>query len=429
MAQLLAPRKAAPRAASRAFRAWPVVLSGLALLAVAAIAVVFGVLPIVLRQRCIDAAVGQGVALSIDHVAIGLGDVRLITVGLALDGVPQMKATADSMQVTLDGLTPGAIAVSGLAVTLDGPLEEIQKALQAWNAARARSSTAQAATSAKPLTLALGHVTWTRAFGATAKIEMLDVQGDADPVKGVAHLASDKVTVTSGKGTFGPWRVALDHDAQAARIDVELDPVVKGGPSVLFVRDASDASSLRVNVPSSPLSHLGIPAKSVGLASDSTVEATVDFEEARSGAVTLKGTLGMTRAVFSGEALDVALALAASGDKTKGLDVKQGTLTAGPLHASLSGTLKLFDDGVRLALAWRSTPVACADLARQMAAKGGGPLGGAGLGTIAQNLGQLIGVRVSGDASASGLITLDSRDVNAASFTMTANDTCGLALF
>jgi hypothetical protein len=137
----------------------------------------------------------------------------------------------------------------------------------------------------------------------------------------------------------------------------------------------------------------------------------------------------MTRAVFSGEALDVALALAASGDKTKGLDVKQGTLTAGPLHASLSGTLKLFDDGVRLALAWRSTPVACADLARQMAAKGGGPLGGAGLGTIAQNLGQLIGVRVSGDASASGLITLDSRDVNAASFTMTANDTCGLALF
>ena len=170
MAQLLAPRKAAPRAASRAFRAWPVVLSGLALLAVAAIAVVFGVLPIVLRQRCIDAAVGQGVALSIDHVAIGLGDVRLITVGLALDGVPQMKATADSMQVTLDGLTPGAIAVSGLAVTLDGPLEEIQKALQAWNAARARSSTAQAATSAKPLTLALGHVTWTRAFGATAKI-------------------------------------------------------------------------------------------------------------------------------------------------------------------------------------------------------------------------------------------------------------------
>jgi hypothetical protein len=73
--------------------------------------------------------------------------------------------------------------------------------------------------------------------------------------------------------------------------------------------------------------------------------------------------------------------------------------------------------------------VACADLAREMAAQETGPLGGPGLGTLAQNLGEAVGIRVAGEATASGLITLDSRDANAASFTMTTNQTCGLALF
>jgi hypothetical protein len=430
MVQPLAPNRPPPRAAKRAPVRWlPFTLLAAALLAIAALLFVFGVLPLLLKQRCVAAAASQGITLTLDHVAIGVGEVRLIDATLALEGVPPLRATAENIQVALDGLTPGAATLNGVAVAIDGPIDEIQRALIAWNAAHARSTTAAGTSAAQPVTLTLGHLTWTRAFGAAAKIEMLDVGGDLDPAKGVCHLTSDKVTVTSGQGSFGPWGLAMDRDPQTARVDLELDPVVKGGPSALFVRDASGASSLKVNVASSPLSRLGIPAKTVGLASDSAVEGAIDFEEARTGAATLRGDVGITRAVFAGAPVNVKLALTAAGDTTKGLDVKQGTLTAGPLHATLSGTMKVFEDGVRLALAWRSTPVACADLAREMAAQETGPLGGPGLGTLAQNLGEAVGIRVAGEATASGLITLDSRDANAASFTMTTNQTCGLALF
>jgi hypothetical protein len=311
---------------------------------------------------------------------------------------------------------------------LDGPLEDLQKALAAWGAARARTSTAASAASAQPVTWALGHLTWTRAFGQTAKIELSNLEGEADPTKGSSRMSSDHATVTAGAATFGPWRVAVERDAQTARVDVELDPVVQGGPSVVFVRDSSNATSLKVSVPTSPLSRLGVPAKSVGLAADSSVDANVDFEEARTGAATLKGTVGLTRAVFSGVPIDASLVLSATGDVAKGLDVKQGTLTAGPLHATVTGTVKVFDDGLRLALAWRSTPVSCAQIGKEMATQALGQLGGQ-LGSIVGDLGGAIGVHVAGEAAASGLITLDSRDVSAASFTLTTNDTCGLALF
>ncbi len=431
MGQPFPPTKLASPAASRRAtprRWWPVLLSVFAFFAVVGIIVVFGVLPVVLKQQCIAAAASQGVTLTIDHVAIGPGDVRLMNVGIALEGVPQMKATAESMQVALVGFTPGAAAVNGLAMTLDGPLEDLQKAMAAWSAARARATTATSAANAKPVTWALGNLTWTRAFGQTAKIEMSNLEGELDPSKGTSRMSSDHAMVTAGKATFGPWRVAVERDAQTARVDVELDPVVKGGPSVVFVRDASNATSLKVSVPTSPLSRIGVPAKSVGLAADSSVEADLDFEEARTGAATLKGTVALTRAVFSGLPIDAKLTLAAAGDATKGLDVKQGTLAVGPLNASVTGTVKLFDDGIRLALAWRSTPVSCAQIGKQMATQALGQLGGQ-LGSLVTDLGGAIGVRVAGEASASGLITLDSRDVSAASFTLTANDTCGLALF
>jgi hypothetical protein len=419
--------KPAPRHPRRVL---PIVLSIVGFLAVVAIVGVFGVLPVVLKQQVIASAASQGVTLTVDHVAIGIGDVRLMSVTLALDGVPQLKTTADSVQVTLVGLAPGPAAVSGIAMTLDGPLEDLQKALATWGAARARTiaATPASANGAQPVTWALGHLTWTRAFGQTAKIEMTNLEGDVDPVKGTSRLSSDHATVTAGAATFGPWRVAVERDAQTARIDVELDPVVQGGPSVVFVRDSSNATSLKVSVPTSPLSRLGVPAKSVGLAADSSVEADIDFEVARTGAATLKGTVDLTRAVFGGVPIDAKLVLAASGDTTKGLDVKQGSLTAGPLKASVTGTVKLFDDGIRLALAWRSTPVSCAEIGKQMATQALGQLGGQ-LGSIVGDLGGAIGVHVAGEAAASGLITLDSRDVNAASFTLTTNDTCGLALF
>jgi hypothetical protein len=353
-------------------------------------------------------------------------------VAFSLDGAPQLSGTADDVRVTLSGLTPAESSADGLAVTLDGPLEGIEKSLAAWSAAQAHRETAGAtasATAARSVSWSLGRVTWTRAFGQSAKIELANVAGEVDPVKAVTRMTSDHATLTTGSTAFGPWGLSLERDAATTRLDVALDPVVKGGPSVVFLRDASDAVSVRANVPSSPLSRLGIPAKTVGLAADSTVEGTVDFEEDRSGASSLKGDVALGKATFGGGLpIDARVSLSASGEATRGLDVKQGTFTAGPLKGSVTGTLTLFDDGARLALAWKSQGVPCSEIGKQMAAEALGPLGSQ-LGAIAGDVGNVIGLRVSGEASASGLITLDSRDLAATSFAMTRNQTCGVDLF
>jgi hypothetical protein len=418
MGELLAPRKAAPKAGSSASArtrrdvpAVPIVLSIVAALAIIGILLVFVVLPVVLKQRCIALAASRGITLTVDHVAIGPEEVRLMKVAFSLDGAPQLSGTADDIRVTLSGLTPAESNADGLALTLDGPLEDIEKSLAAWSAAHATHAGATAnATDAHPVSWSLGHVTWTRAFGQTAKVELTNVAGEVDPVKAVTRMTSDHATLTTGSTAFGPWGLSLERDSATTRVDVELDPV-------------------RANVPSSPLSHLGIPAKTVGLAADSTVEGTVDFEKDKSGASSLKSDVALGKATFGGGLpIDARVILSASGDAAKGLDVKQGAFTAGPLKGSVTGTLTLFDDGARLALAWKSQGVPCSEIGKQMAAEALGPLGSQ-LGAIAGDVGNVIGLRVAGEASASGLITLDSRDLAATSFAMTRNQTCGVDLF
>ena len=203
-----------------------------------------------------------------------------------------------------------------------------------------------------------------------------------------------------------------------------------GGPSVLYLRSAAGALSINVKIPRSPVSRLGLPPKSVRLGSDPDVEAQVAFEEsARRRRATLTTSIALSNAILSGMPIDAALQLRAAGDLAKGLDVKEGTLKAGPLTATVSGTVKLFDDGARLALAWTAKPVPCAEVGKQLATQALGRLGAPARGARRPERGGIAGLRVTGEAVASGLITLDSRDVSATSFTMTSNETCGLALF
>jgi hypothetical protein len=407
----------------------------LALVALAAVVVIGLVaalfaIPGIVRTKCIAAAADRGVILTIDSVSVGLGSVRLVKVGFKLDGVSQLTGTADSVDVALSGLTPTTANATALTIALDGAAEEVQTALDGWRAAQSKKVRPASGSGAAANKLSFGgaRIVWTRAFGQTAKLEALDVQGQVDGGTNAVTFASEKVSVTAGRAVFGPWRASLERDAQGTRTHVELDPVVHGGPQATYVRDAAGVVSLKVSVPSSPLSRLGVPAKSVGLGSDPTVEGTLDLEEALTGATTLSTTLNLSKATFSGLPIDAKLQLAAAGDATRGLDVKKGDLVAGPLHATVTGTITLFADGARMALAWRSSPIPCATLAKQFAAQSFGPLG-AQLGSLADQIGGVLGVKVTGEAMAAGLITLDSRDVAATSTTMTTNETCGLALF
>src|ERR1700735_764483 len=129
-AQTPAAQRSPPPPAA-AYGGWAIALPVVAVLAVSSIVSLFVVLPIMLRSRCISMAAAQGVTLTIDHVDIGLGDVRLVKVGFSLDGVPQLAAHADDAQVTLSGLTPANATVHGLAVSIDGPIDDVEKALAA----------------------------------------------------------------------------------------------------------------------------------------------------------------------------------------------------------------------------------------------------------------------------------------------------------
>ncbi|HEY2516604.1 MAG TPA: hypothetical protein VGI39_37295 [Polyangiaceae bacterium] len=404
------------------------VLSAVTLLAVLGIVVVFVVLPVVVKARCISTAKERGITLTLDHVAIGLGEVRLVKIAFALDGVPQLTARADDAQVTLSGLTPADATVHGLSLTLDGAAEAVQKSLDAWRETQARATSAVDAAAQRKITVSHAHLTWLHAFGQTAVLESTEADGEADAGEGSLHLVADHTTLTAGHATFGPWRTTLERSVQGTRTDVELDPVVPGGPSVVYVRTPAGAVSIRANVAKSPLSRIGIPAKSVGLATDADVEAQIALDEALNGTATMTAGVDLTRAVFSSVPVDLQLRLNAAGDVTKGMNVTQSALRAGPITASVTGTVQLFDDGARLALAWSTRPVPCTEVGKQLATQALGALG-AQLGQLAVNAGGLAGLRVTGNALASGLITLDSRDVSAASFTMTGNETCGLALF
>ena len=306
----------------------------------AAIVGVFVVLPIVLKSRCIDAAAERGVALTIDHVDIGLGDVRIIKPGFALEGVPQLSAHADDAQVAFSGLSPGETTIHNLALTIDGPAKEVQEALDGWRATQAKRTAGSAP--GRKISFTTGHLIWTRAFGQTVRIETVDAEGDADPATSTLRLTAEHLNVTANQATFGPWRTTLERDTQQTRTDIELDPVMHGGPALVYVRTAAGAVSVKLNVPASPLSHIGIPPKTVKLGSDPQVEAQVAFDETAAGASTLSATLSLAHAAFSGAPIDAKLHLEGAGDLSKGgLDIRQGTLVAGPLDATVSGTMNL----------------------------------------------------------------------------------------
>ena len=407
---------------------WPLVLPVIASIVVASIVFVFLVLPIVIRSRCIGMAADRGVVLTIDHVDIGLGEVRLVQVAFTLDGVPQLAAHATDAQVTLSGRTPNGASVHGLAIAMDGTVETVQGALDEWRSRRARDAHSAVAGSAQKIGFTQGNLTWTKPFGQTAKIDAPDVAGEVDAVTGALHLSTERLSLAAGSVTLGPWRTSLDRDEEGTRTVIELDPVVHGGPSVLYMRSAAGSVTIKGNVPRSPLSRIGFPPKVLRLGSDPDVEMQFGFEETLAGSADLTVTLSLSHAVFSGVPIDAALNFHAVGDVTKGLDVKAGTLKAGPLTAGVTGTVKLFGDGARLALACNARPISCTQMGKDLATQALGGLG-AQLGSLAQDLGGVVGLRVTGEAQASGLMTLDSRDVSATSFTMTANETCGLALF
>jgi len=123
--------------------------------------------------------------------------------------------------------------------------------------------------------------------------------------------------------------------------------------------------------------------------------------------------------------LDVSWDGSATGDRRSGLDVKKARLAVGPMVGTMTGTLKTFDDGFRVDLAWTGTPVPCAAFEAPLGA--GNPFDVAfQLRKLAEGVGL---AKVAGEVSARGELTFDSRDLGAARVEFKPEVKCQVALF
>ena len=451
-----------------------------ALVASVVLVAVFGVIAIVLpgyvRSRAIAVAAAQGLTLTIDDVSVGFGSARLMGVIVTSPEVPGMKATASELHVETAGFEPKLLTVRGAVLEIDGPLGDVVASADRWHASHQPSSGAPSAPAPgdwMKVSVPFVRVAWTHAFAGDGRIDVPDGAAEivpkASPRLGDEyHFTSEKVTVHAGAAVLGPWRVDLDREVNGARLRVALDPPVPDGPNLLFVHPTAGEETLDVNIQRSPVFRLGVPPALASMLPVAPQQVSAKVHYASLGVARAEGTFEVTlfgvKVAPSPNPVDVKLSGGFAGDPRAPLDLKDGTLAAGPIQAVVAGTLTLADGAVGANLGWKANPVPCskfvksssginaADLAALGGALGGlGDLGGAlgggqgdpgadmgaglggglgDLGSLGMALGAMAGPsHVSGTLSASGTIVLDASDPSKSSFATKVKNSCGLSLF
>jgi hypothetical protein len=466
-----AGQTATERGGSRAPRYMRVLASALGvlvLIAALAAAVAEWMLPWYVRRECIEVAAAHGIDLSVDDANISPDGFRLVGIRARSADVPGVRAQASEVEVETSGLRPNKVTVRGAELTLSGRWSVVDSDFEKWRESPAGGQAGAWA----PTSLAIegARVVWLAPIGENVRVEAADVHAEvtwsdhgadatsssfdhaaaraegtsqgADRAGGRAdganaaptgrgqypqlYARSDHVTVAVPGGTLGPWRMDIDRAPLGSRMRVALDPGVPEACTVLVVGGQERITSVDVVIPRSPLAHLGVPEKLLGLNGEGLqLDAAIHYS-----------ALGPTRAdarangsVHGIQApglplpIDIAWEGTLSGDATAGIDVKKARLAVGPLVGPLSGTLKRFDDGFRVDLAWAAGPVPCAGFAAALGL--GQPfdigyelrkLGGAAhppLRAGAVNAWPGDVTKVKGDVRATVMISFDSRDLGA----------------
>ncbi|MGD0526531.1 MAG: hypothetical protein ABSE49_15390 [Polyangiaceae bacterium] len=399
----------------------------LVVLGAAAAAVLVWVLPWYVRRECIEAAAAHGIALTIDDVSLEPGGFQLVGVHATATAIPGARAEAPEIDVQTTGLQPDRMTVRRATLTLAGSWSTVEAAFTAWRA----SPKGGQGGSWSPTTLVVdeSRVVWQGPFAENARVEAanthLDVTWGAPTA--TVHARSDNVVVVVPAGKLGPWRVDLDRTPDASRVRLALDPAVPDACTVLVVGNDAGPTSVDVKIPRSPLARLGVGPELVGLRGKALqVEATAHYGASGNdrGDVTAKGGLFGIEAGLPAP-IDVNWDGTASGDRRTGLDVKKAHLAVGPMAGAMTGTVKTFDDGFRVDLAWSATAVPCA--AFEAPAAAGSPLDVAfQLRKLAEGVGL---AKVAGEVSARGTLSFDSRDLGAAHVEFAPQVKCQVSLF
>jgi hypothetical protein len=422
-----ASREAAPRADPDRRRRVAAVIGALLVVLVACIAVYELALPWWVRRACIDDAQAQGIDLVVDEVRVDASGFRLTGVTATATAIPGARVVAPEIVVETSGLRPQKLTAIGAELTLDGRWNAVAANLASW---RARASAGEGRGWAPATLVADGsRVVWQGLMGENARVEATGVHMDV-VWKGrdaAVHAASDNVTLAVPNGTLGPWRVDLDRSPGASRVRVALDPGVPDASTILVVGTDDATTSVDAVVPRSSVTRLGIPLSLLGLSGKNVqLAATIHYAKLgpRADASSKGGLYGLAASAIL-RPLDVAWEVTASGDPKAGIDLKQARLAVGPLVGVGRGTLKTFDDGFRVDLAWHADPVPCSAF--------DAPLGPGQPFDIAYQLRKLAETaglaKVAGNVSASGTLAFDSRDLGATAMAFQPESTCQVALF
>jgi hypothetical protein len=338
-----------------------------------AAALVVWALPQYLRRQCIEVAAKHGIDLSVDDARIDPAGFRLVGVHASLTAVGGARAQASEVEVETSGLRPQKMTVRGAELMLHGSLSAVESDFEKW---RSSPGGGQAGGWA-PASLAVegARIVWQASTGENGRVEAADVQAEfqwherdtADPINQARdpelHVRSDRVAVAVPGAVFGPWRVDIDRSKGSSRTRVALDPGVPDACTILVVGDGDRTTSVDVVIPRSRPAHLGLPEELLELhGSALQVETTIHYVAlgpARADATVRGGIYGI-EAPGLPRAIDVVWEGTARGDPTAGVDVRKARLAIGPLVGALTGTLKRFDDGFRVDLAWAAGPVPCA---------------------------------------------------------------------
>jgi hypothetical protein len=435
---IYAQAEAAPAQRARATKTHPltrivragVVLAGLAALGAA---IVGWLLPWYVRRECVETAAAHGIALDVDDVAIAGTGFRLIGVRATAADVPGARAEAPEVEVETSGLRPDKMTVRRAQLTLQGRFTAVDGALAKWRASASERRGQGGAWMPSTLIVEESRVVWQSLIGENARLEAANVHFDVTwrPAGGRTttdvHARSDNVNLVIPGGALGPWRIDLDRTPGTSRARVAFDPAVPDACTLLVVGDDDRTTSVDVVVPRSPLARLGLPPPILGLhGSAIQVEMNAHYTAVgpQKADATAKGGLYAIDAGLP-RPLDVAFEASATGDPRAGLDVKKGRLAAGPLVGTLNGTLKTFDDGFRVDLAWTAPSVPCSAFEANL--DEGQPFD---IAFQLHKLAEATGItKVKGEVSARGSLAFDSRDLSTAKVEFTPELTCQVAMF
>ena len=432
--------------------------AALAMVSLVALGGVLLLVPHYVRRQATATAAAQGLTLRMDDVSVGFGGIGIAGVTLTSADLPGMKATAAEMHVELSWLEPKLVTVRGAEIALDGPVKDVVQAADRMRAAHGDAALGRAGGDWLRVAVPLVRVTWTHAFG-DARLDIpegsLDIAPRVSPRLGDEyHFTTQKLALVTSAATLGPWRLDLDRETNGSRARVAFDPPVPDGPNALLVRSTSGETSIDVTIPRSPLARLGAPPAVTTLlpVQPRQFEAMVHYATVAGDRIdaSLAVTLYGVKMPPAPAPLDVRVAGAVTGDPRSALDLKDGTLSAGPVKATLSGPVTIDNGGLHAALVWKGAPIPCAQLVPAQTKQAAGDLMkqlGSALGAMGGDMGdvtqQLSGMgldvgslvqgsgvaQVSGTLSVSGTLTIETSDVTKSGFTTKVKNSCGLSLF